>query len=197
MLDADKINFYLEVFKGLTPEDIIGLFQLATPRHLPASEVLIKEGATNHNLVYIQKGVIRSYMIKDSGDEVTVLLRWEDQFIASYDTIILQQPSRFTYQALEDCEILEIDYAAVEKIMEEQPKYEPLRTFFLMSMLAESLLRVESFVLFSPEERYQKLVESNANIVNRVPDKYIASLLGITPVSLSRIRKRIASRQKQ
>ena len=64
-------------------------------------------------------------------------------------------------------------------------------------MLKESIERVESFTLHSPEERYINFVKSKPNIVNRVPDKYIATILGMTPVSLSRIRKRIATKEMQ
>lgn len=80
--------------------------------------------------------------------------------------------------------------------MDKNPEYEPLRNFVLMSMLSGTLEMIEDFVLFNPEERYIKLISEKFDIVNRVPDKYIASMLGITPVSLSRIRKRIASRKK-
>ncbi|MCO6149448.1 hypothetical protein [Flavobacterium sp. NRK1] len=75
--------------------------------------------------------------------------------------------------------------------MQEDPKYEPVRSHVLMSMLSASLEMIEDFILLTPEERYKKLIAEKFDIVNRVPDKYIASMLGVTPVSLSRIRKRI------
>jgi DNA-directed RNA polymerase subunit F len=62
--------------------------------------------------------------------------------------------------------------------------------------MRQAFQRVESFVFLSPEERYQKYVEDHPNIINRAPDKYIANILGITPVSLSRIRSRIASKRR-
>jgi len=69
------------------------------------------------------------------------------------------------------------------------------RSIFQVDMLKEAMERIESFVLLSPTERYLKLIEEKPDIVNRVPDKYLSTYLGITPVSLSRIRKRIASGQ--
>jgi hypothetical protein len=72
----------------------------------------------------------------------------------------------------------------------------PLRNFFLMQMLSDTLKSIESFVTQSPEERYRNLIAERFDLVNRVPDKYIASMLGITPVSLSRIRKRINTKGK-
>ena len=70
------------------------------------------------------------------------------------------------------------------------------RKYILQRLLKESFKRVESFVLLNPEERYLKFIEDNPGLMNRVPNKYIANILGITPVSLSRIRKRIAEKKR-
>lgn len=196
MLSADDIQFYLSVFKGLSLSDLMGLFNMASTRKLTAGDIYIKENAVFRKLAYIRKGLIRAYMLQENGDEVTLLLRWENQFMASHDNIILQQPSRFIYQAMEDTTLLEIDYDQAQDLLDRNPKLSALRSKFVMDMLAESMLRVESFILLSPEERYRQLIKEKPNIVNRVPDKYLATLLGITPVSLSRIRKRIASGAK-
>ncbi|MBS7566896.1 Crp/Fnr family transcriptional regulator [Mucilaginibacter sp. Bleaf8] len=197
MLTAEEIEFYLNVFKGLSLPDVMDLLKLAHTRHLPAQDVYIPSGASTQKLAYIRKGLIRVYHLKENGDEVTLMLRWENQFIASHDSIILNKPSRFIYQALEDTVMLELDYSKVQHMLDHNPRLSSLRNTFTMHMLAESLERVESFVLLSPEERYLQLVHDKPNIINRVPDKYLATLLGITPVSLSRIRKRIASSSKR
>ncbi len=195
-MDLKTIEQITRLIKGISPGEALSLFQMAVPRKLKANEVYIAANDRSRKLAYIEKGVIRTYAVKENGEEATLFIRWEEQFIASHDTIILEQPSRFIYRALEETNLLEIDYDELEKIMREKPAFEPLRIFFLMKMLAESLAQVELFVLFSPEERYQRLLEERFNIVNRVPDKYLASMLGITPVSLSRIRKRLRLKQK-
>ncbi|GAB2695328.1 Crp/Fnr family transcriptional regulator [Mucilaginibacter koreensis] len=193
MLSAEDIQYYLSVFKELSITDLIGLFNMAGTKRLPAHSVYIKEGALHRKLAFIKKGLIRAYLLKENGEEITVLLRWENQFIASHDNIILQQPSRFIYEAMEDTVILEIDYDKAQELLDRNPKLAAQRNSFILNMLADSMTRVESFILLTPEERYLQLVKEKANIVNRVPDKHLATLLGITPVSLSRIRKRIAA----
>lgn len=193
MLEEDKINQYLQFF-GLQPEELLSIFNLATEKVLAQDEVYIKEGGTSRKLAYIKKGLIRSFHLKENGDEVTVLLRWEDQFLASYDAIFFSQPSRFTYHAMEPTVILEADYASLMELLNANPKFSSAKDFFMNSMLAEMMERVESFVLLNPEERYLRLIKEKSDIVQRCPDKYIATLLGITPVSLSRIRKRLSSR---
>jgi CRP-like cAMP-binding protein len=193
MLSAEDIQYYLSVFKELSLSDLIGLFNMAHIKRLPAHSVYIKERTIHRKLSFIRKGLIRAYLLKENGEEITVLLRWENQFIASHDNILLQQPSRFVYEAMEDTVLMEIDYDKAQSLLDRNPKLAAQRNSFILNMLAESMTRVESFILLSPEERYLQLIKEKANIVNRVPDKHLATLLGITPVSLSRIRKRIAA----
>ncbi|RZJ76175.1 MAG: Crp/Fnr family transcriptional regulator [Flavobacterium sp.] len=193
MLTNDRLEFFTELLTDVPMEDVIGLFANAAERHLKYGEEYISQNEFTKKLAYIQKGIIRAYTTKSNGDEATLLLRWDDQFVGSHDSILLNKPSKFRYMAIEETTILEIDYSHVENIMAENPKFEPLRNFVLMNMLSSSLTMLEDFVLLNPEERYLKLIAEKANIVNRVADKHIASMLGITPVSLSRIRKRIAT----
>jgi len=192
MIATDKLQFFASILQDVSADDIARLFEKATFRKLGAGEVYIDRYVENKKLAYIREGIIRVYTFKENGDEATLMLRWEDQFIGSHDGILLNRPSNFIYQALEETDILEIDYCSVEQIMAQNPKYEPIRNHVLMSMLGASLQIMEDFILLNPEERYRKLIAEKLDIVNRVPDKYIASMLGITPVSLSRIRKRIA-----
>lgn len=197
MLTPEDIQFYLGIFKDLSFTDLYELFKMAQAKRIPAGDVYIEQGATAKKLGFIRKGLIRAHCVKDNGDNVTLMLRWENQFIASHDTVILNQPSRFTYQALEDTTLMELDYGRMEAILDSNPKLSSYRNVILMRMLSEALERMESFVLFTPEERYLKLLTEKPNIFNRVPNKYLATLLGITPVSLSRIRKRITQAPKR
>jgi len=194
MISYDKILFFTALLEDIPAEDVAELFNKATEKHLKGGDVYIMHGEFTTKLAYMQKGIMRTYAIKDNGEEATLYIRWEDQFIGSHESILLTKPSRFIYQALEPVTLLELDYTVVDEIMQENPKYEPLRNFVLMSMLGGTLQMLEDFVLLTAEERYVKLVNENFHIVNRVPGKYIASMLGITPVSLSRIRKRLAGR---
>ena len=197
MLSPEDIKFYLGIFKGLSLADITELFKMAHTRHIPANGIYIDEGSSSKKLGLIRKGLIRAYKVKENGDDVTLMLRWENQFVASHDSVILNQPSRFIYQALEDTILMELDYGKVDSILDNNPKLSSHRNIFLLRMLAEALERMESFVLLTPEERYLDLLKDKPDIFNRVHNKYLATLLGITPVSLSRIRKRVTKTQKR
>lgn len=190
----DFINSLAELLTdsdGKLLYDIKPLYAISRLITLEANEIYISKGDLGKRLAFIEKGVMRAYTHKENADEVTLFLRWEGQFIASHDTILHHRPSRFIYRALEPSILMEIDYDQLEGMLKLYPDLEPLRNFFLMRMLSETLQVMESFVLQSPEERYRELVTERAQLVNRVADKYIASMLGVTPVSLSRIRKRM------
>ena len=191
---SPDLDFYRSLFDGLSLQDVMQLYALAETRELKAGDIYIKTGVLSYKLALIRQGLIRSFLKNQNGDEVTLMLRWEQQFVASVDGVLHQRPSRFIYQALEDTILIEVDFMQVQSLIDNHPKLSAARNQILLQMLSESMDRVESFVLLSAEERYLKLMKEKPGIFNRVPDKYISTLLGITPVSLSRIRKRISLR---
>jgi CRP-like cAMP-binding protein len=172
------------------------LLQFATSKVIAASEIYIPEGKIFKKIFYIKKGLLRIFFVTESGEEKTFFFRWEGQIGAIPECIFDNQPTRQTWQALEDCELMEIDFDIVEKLSENNISLIKIRLGFAEKMFLDALKRVESFVLDKPEERYQKLIIQKPEIVKRVADKHIASFIGVTPVSLSRIRKRLASQKK-
>ena len=88
--------------------------------------------------------------------------------------------------------MFELTYDAIDKVVQKSISLNNLRGNMFLMMIGILLNNIEDFVLLNPEERYQKHLEENAEVLKKVPSKYVASLLGITPVSLSRIKKRIS-----
>jgi CRP-like cAMP-binding protein len=172
------------------------LLQFATSKVIAASEIYIPEGKIFKKIIYIKKGILRIFFVTASGEEKTFFFRWEGQIAAIPECIFDNQPTRQTWQALEDCELMEIDFDIVEKLSENNISLIKIRLGFAEKMFLDALKRVESFILDKPEERYQKLIIQKPEIIKRVADKHIASFIGVTPVSLSRIRKRLASQKK-
>lgn len=193
MLNPEEIKFYTNLFEEFSLVDLKDLFNISRIVKLQAGTFYIEKGSNTKKLGLITEGLIRAYTIKENGDDVTVLLRWENQFIASHDSIIRKEPSRIIYQALEYTTLFEFDYEKAEALIDKNPKLSNFRNIVILKIVAEALDRADSLVLLSPEERYLDLIRKNPDIINRVPGKYISTYLGITPVSLSRIRKRIIS----
>lgn len=192
MLDPEKLNHYLQLFPTLSGDDLFRLLSIARPRSLQEGEYFIREGESSALTGYVLEGLIRTWHCNERGEELTLSLSCEDTMVASHDHILYKQPSRFMYQAMEPTSLLVMSYDDIEAMMSKHPSFEVLRHYFIMQLLGASVKRLESFILMNAEERYQQFVANKPNLVQRVPGKYLASLLGITPVSLSRIRTRIA-----
>ena len=135
--------------------------------------------------------MVRTYTTDASGKEITYSLIKENELVCSLSSIFCRKKSKFTFEVVEPIKGYEIDYNRVDYLVSKNPKLECNRKFALAKMMQAYCERIESFVLLTPVERYLSFIKKYPDINNRVPDKYIASILGVTPVSLSRIRKRI------
>ena len=194
MVDLNRLKQIYKFGKELSLKDIQVLLKAAKNGSFRKKELLINEGSKRNDVFYIKSGLVRCFNINDKGEEITLKLIPEHQVVANVDLILFSQTSRFFYEALENTEVFFIDYDVLQDLVSRNPKLEANRKYVLQRLLKESMERVESFVLLTPEERYLRFVKDYPGITNRVQDNYIANVLGITPVSLSRIRKRIATK---
>ncbi len=162
---------------------------------LSAGDVFLEQGSRKGSIYFIKSGLVRSFYTDDKGEEITNRLRCENEVLSSYEIDLFNEPSRFTFQALEPTELISIDSAVMRKLLDDNPRLEQVRRYFMKKTISECLSAIDDFILLSPEKRYLKFITEYPQLINRVPMKYIANMLGITPVSLSRIRKRIASKK--
>ena len=196
MVDIDKLRQIYKFGKELSIEDAGVLIKSAKSKSFKKKEIIIKEGALNRDVYFLRSGLVRVYCINNKGDEVTFGLISENQILTNIDIILFEQPSRFYYECIEDTKTFSIDFDKVQNIIERNPKLERNRKFFARNAMKKMLQRLETFVLMNAEERYEDFIKNNPTISNRVPDKYLANVLGITAVSLSRIRARIVHKKK-
>lgn len=176
---------------------LLSLLRRVKIKSFKKGEILIKKGATKKEVFFIRKGLVRSYYINENNaDEITFQLYPEYNAVVNIHPVLFQEPSKFIYEAYEPTKVYAIDYTNLMDMTSKNPDLlEINRTFIGKKALKIAFQRVESFVFLSPEERYEKYIKDYPNLINRAPDKYIANVLGITPVSLSRIRNRIASKK--
>ncbi len=193
MAYKEQLSEYLEWFEDLSKEDLDKLFKLATYKTIKAGELYVDLNSERRKIAYLQKGIMRSYYIREDGEEITSQFRWEKHIIGSFEVLLEKKPSSLIIQALEDCEFWEIDFDVFQNFMEENPKFEKAKEKILHQLIIYYHKRIKSFIINTPEERYEQLLQEGM-LANRVQDKYIASFLGVTPVSLSRIRKRISKK---
>jgi CRP-like cAMP-binding protein len=159
-------------------------------------EIIINEGDIINHVFYIRKGLLRSYLINDKGEEITFQLFAEKQLFGNVHTILFNEPSKFTFETLEKTKVYYADLKIFQELNTLNSDISKIDNgIFGRQILKNAFQRIDSFVFLSPEKRYLQFLKDNPNILNRVPDKYIANVLGIKPVSLSRIRKRISKKK--
>ncbi|GGG44706.1 Crp/Fnr family transcriptional regulator [Epilithonimonas arachidiradicis] len=190
-MEQSSKEFLLKNIPGITVEDVEILSPYTKLRTFESGEIYIRPGDNNRKVYFIKSGIVRVYHLSDNGTEKTILFHNKKSFFGNYDGIIYNQPSRYFYQSIGETELFELTYDAIHLGSQQSITINNLRADMFLMMIGILLKNIEDFVLLNPEERYQKHLEENAAVLQKVPSKYIASLLGITPVSLSRIKKRI------
>jgi CRP-like cAMP-binding protein len=174
----------------LNPKEWATLIQYGAIKKYKKGENFITANQINTKIAFVLKGCFRFYYEKNDS-EITCLLSFENGLIGSFESNILKQPCTQTIQAIEDSELFIIDYKDLELLYDKSPKFERVGRLVLEYYLAFLQQRITSYLLETPEERYKNLIQEAPDLLQRVPLQYIASYIGVTPVSLSRIRKRI------
>ncbi|MFS0985515.1 Crp/Fnr family transcriptional regulator [Enterococcus durans] len=161
-------------------------------KSVPENTTLLYEGDVADKIYFIKKGALRLWN-NDDGKDITFQFFFEGQIVASYESFHLGKPSIFTIETIENTDLLVLEKRKLEHLLAESPDL----IYLMMNQLSERFIAYTEYFLSrikeSPEKRYISLLEKRPELVRRVPDHYIASFLGITPVSLSRIKKRIKS----
>jgi CRP-like cAMP-binding protein len=184
----------IEKFIRLTEAEWQLLLPALEIRHLKKHELLAEEGKIANEVGFVLEGMMRHFYIKD-GEEKTTYFYFENHFVTSYISCITGQASQLTIEALSDCRLIVFPYQKLKELFDKSitwQKFGRLIAEYLAIGLEE---RMVGLLMLSPEERYLQLVEGNKKkIIERVPQHYIANYLGITPVSMSRIRNRVSKK---
>lgn len=167
-----------------------GLLDLKT---FKKKEYLLKEGEVSNEFYFNLEGCVRLYY-NVNGEEKSAFFFSENQFVSSYESYVKQIPSKHNLQAIERTTVVVLDIKNAFKLLDYSPKFELLARLMMEEELIIYQTLVSSYITLSPEERYSNFIENNNVLLQRLPQHYIASYLGVSPESLSRIKKRIAGK---
>lgn len=158
--------------------------------HLKKNEVWENSGKIASHAGFINRGIVRAYQLKD-GAEFIHEFYTEGDFLGNYISYQNQIGTEAVLSAVEDCEILKISFRTIEELSDQIPDVRRFSEY--IGKLKEKQLydRASSLLTATPEERYKELLGERPDLIQRLPQYYLAQYLGITPISLSRIRKRI------
>lgn len=169
-------------------KDLASIFRVKTAAE---NDFILMPGDRNYELIFVNKGLLRIYYINEDGEESNKAFPDKGMFAGPLATALLGMPSRYGIQALEPTTMLATNYEDYFEILDRDPVFDRLGRKILEWVLGQRELREQSLLQQSAKERYLDFIEKHPDLIQRIPQYHIASYLGITEVSLSRLRKKL------
>lgn len=176
---------------ALSEEEYSFLRTLFVSKKLHKKQFLLQEGAVCTYQAFVEKGILRSYMTDDKNNEHILQFASEGWWMADLSSFLTGTPSRFSIQALEETEVLLIDKPSWNLSMENIPGLEHYFRILIQNHLIATQERLMQSLSESAEKKFLKFEKTYPSCVTRVPQHMIASYLGITRETLSRVRKQL------
>jgi CRP-like cAMP-binding protein len=178
----------------LTPEEFALICAQFVPRRVRRKELLLQAGEVSHHTIFVEHGILRSFCVDEKGTDHTSQFAVEGSWIGDIYSQLTGEPAKFSIEALEDADVLLLDNEAAERVYAQVPKFERYQRLLLQNHLVVVYRRLLDTMSATAEAKYDALVATSPAVMQRVPLHLIASFLGITPESLSRIRARKAGK---
>jgi CRP-like cAMP-binding protein len=185
---------HLSKYISLDPEEIVLLTRAFKNKRLKKKEFLLRQGEVSRFETFVTRGCLRAYYVNDKGEEHIAQFAVEDWWIGDMYSFLTETPSTLHIEALEPCELLQIDRPGLEDLYLKLPKLERFFRIIIQNAFIASQNRVLSSMSKTADERYQDFIRKYPNIEQRVSQYQVAAYLGVTPEFLSRIRKKFAGR---
>ena len=182
---------------GFHDEDLALVKTHLTPKKLRKKQYLLQEGDVCKNIAFVEKGALRTYTVDDLGTEHILQFALEGWTISDLYSFLTGEASTYNIDALEAAELVLVSKAAHEEMLQTIPKYETYVRLQVTGAYIALQRRITSVLSLTTEERYKNFTATYPNIVQRVPQHMIASFMGLTPETLSRVRKRMTGGQKR
>ncbi|UTW65317.1 Crp/Fnr family transcriptional regulator [bacterium SCSIO 12643] len=185
-----NLRSHIETYISLNNEELIFLENSLEKRTYAKGAYIFTEGNVSDEIYFVSKGCVRLFYNVD-GIEKTAFFYTEGQFICAGESYTYNVPAVENYQAIEPTELLVFTKSKTELLLQEVPKFEVIARIATENELITSQKMIASFVTKSAEQRYIDLLNNQGDLFLRVPQQYIASFLGVSPETLSRIKSRV------
>ena len=187
----ENIKHYIDLNK----EEIALLEEAAVRKTFRKKTIIFEEGKVSDEIYFVTSGCVRLFY-NNEGNEKTAFFYTEGQFICAGESFTFNIPAIENYEAIEDTELYIFSKASIIELTNKLPKMEVIARIATENELITYQKLVASFITKSAEERYLDLLNTQKDLFQRVPQQYIASYLGVSPETLSRIKARVIKKQR-
>jgi len=191
MTNFEVLFNYIQEISGklLSEDDKHLLMAHFKPKRLRKRQYFLQEGDVCKYIGFIVKGSARTFTVDEKGHENILKLAVENWWLADFESFYLLTPSRFNIEALEDLEALQSTNAQIEESLKQIPAFAAMQNVISQNNTIATQKRMQAAFSYTAEERYEDLVSNYPQFLQRFPQNMIASYLGISPETLSRIKK--------
>lgn len=178
-------------FSNIPNEQLDQLKKILKHQTFHKNDYFIRMNDKPHKFAYINKGIFRIYCISEEGNEKTLAFRSEGQFVAPYTPLLYRRKVWYFIQALTQCDVYYISVSDYEKLFKDHVGWQILEKNYIVELFLEKEERERSLLMDSAKVRYETFLKNYLELEGRVQQNYIASYLGITPVSLNRLKSQL------
>jgi len=187
----NNLHLYLNSLVPISNQSYLLIENEFTIKKIQKNTILCNIGDIPKNIYHIKSGMIRAYTVDEKGKEYTKSLFRVNQFAASLSALIKNEPSKLVYETITECEVLEGNYTALRKISSQNIEVANIALRMLEMFYLSIENKLFEFTIKDAKDRYLSLIKRFENIEKLIPQYQIATILGITPIQLSRIRKKL------
>jgi len=190
-----NLKKFISRFVDLSAAELEEIANKFKRKSVKKNDYLWRQGDTCKDFAFVDKGCLRLYYVKD-GIEISVWFAFQHSSAIEVYSFISENPSDYYLQAIDDSEVLYLPKAELKKLYQDQPKMQEMMRNFWEAVLLDLIGRFTALQKDSAEKRYLDLLNTQPDYLETIPQKYLASFIGVTPTSLSRIRKKIVKDHK-
>lgn len=193
-MDTDLLLKNIEKHIQLDPDEKDFFLSLLHPKRLKRQEFLLHRGEICQMESFVSKGCVRIYTIDENGFEHIQLFGVEDWWVGDLYSFLTGYKTAYFIDALEDTELLQLSKADLNRLYDRVPKFERFFRLLFQNAYVAQQQRIDQGLSFNAEQRYLSFIKKYPTFEQRIPQKQIAAYLGITPVFLSMLKKRLSTR---
>lgn len=193
-MDNKLLSFFSNI-QQLSEEEIAAIDETMSEQSFKKGTLLLKEGQNSSAAYFVLEGIVRQFYVKDDTEKTSDFFT-EGQWVLSTINVNQNLAANYCLECCVDCKLLVGDSRKGEYLYKKYPNLETVSRKLMNQIFIDQQSKMEGFILDEPKERYLKLLKSSPDLFQKIPQYQIASYIGVTPESLSRIRKRLSQKNQ-